>query len=143
MALQDLESFADDMRRLSEVLPEAKPILARRVAGLIADQFDRGIDPYGRPWAALAAATLIKGRTPPPLTDTGALRSSVDVRPTSKGFAVSIDPLAQIHQEGNKAQNLPARKILPETELPETWRQAAIEASNIAFERRLSKGKKR
>src|SRR5690606_17437543 len=53
-----------------------------QIAGAVSDAindriqagFDQGTDPYGSPWAELAPYTLAKGRTPPPLTESGGLR---------------------------------------------------------------------
>lgn len=96
------------------------PLLADRISA----GFDSGTDPYGRPWAPLSPRTLAKGRTPPPLTDTGAMRDAITV--TGDGYSVAIyspDEKSSWHQEGDGApgQDLPARPFLPESELPDTW----------------------
>jgi hypothetical protein len=71
------------LRALAEVPSRAAKAASESIATLILDGFDAGTDPYGRPWAPLRPYTLAKGRFPPPLTDSGAMRDSVDVRPTA------------------------------------------------------------
>jgi hypothetical protein len=94
--------------------------------------FDRGVDPYGRPWAPLAPATLRKGRTPPPLTDTWKGRASVEVKPMrGAGVAITVGtPYMKYHQSGASKGNwrLPIRMFLPTNVLPKAWRKIYVEA---------------
>ncbi len=61
----------------------------------ISREFDRGVDPYGRPWAKL------KSRRGQPLRDTGRLDNSFHSRPSSTGFSVGTSVgYAAPHQYG-------------------------------------------
>ena len=99
-----------------------------KIAAEIARQFDEGKDAYGRPWASLAEATISKGRSPPPLTDTGAMKSTVKVetRGNDQLVASIADDPARFHQSGTK--RMPARPILPTGEVPEAWAKAVEES---------------
>ncbi len=119
----------DRLGELASVPSRVAKDASKRIAKLIDDQFNNGVDPYGNPWAPLMPATLKKGRRPPPLTDTRAMRDGVSVAPRAgAGVAIEIDAdYAQFHQGGTA--NMEARPILPaESELPDEW-QDAIESS--------------
>lgn len=94
-------------------------------------EFDDGVDPYGDPWEPLADATTDRGRTPPPLTDTGAMRGSLSVRPMrGAGVQITIDHPAAPHQTGwsGPQGSGPARPILPARgELPIAWQDLIAE----------------
>ncbi len=129
--------------RLSD-LKEVPSRVASRVAPLLAAElqtgFDSGTDPYGEAWAALAPSTIARGRTPPPLTDTRAMRDSLRVAPLrGSGVGITIDHPAAVHQAGAPSKNIPARPILPaEDELPQNW-QDIIEDATIDEYRRATK----
>jgi hypothetical protein len=100
-----------------------------RVAQLAADPIRRlieagfaaGADPYGAPWSPLAASTLRRGRRPPPLTDTGATRSSVAVRAFGPSLVATVEGAADFHNPDRQG-----RQILPSEArgLPASWEQA-------------------
>jgi len=125
--------LVDRIADLASVPSRAAPRAARSIATLIEEEFAHGHDPYGDPWAPLAEATLAKGRTPPPLTDTRAMRRGVQVKPQrGAGIAVTIDaayaPPHQTGWEGPQGSG-PARPMLPDrAELPDEWTEA-IEAA--------------
>jgi hypothetical protein len=99
---------------------------------------DTGTDPHGEPWAELAPATLAKGRTPPPLDETGALRGSANARPT-QGAGVVVeytDEKAQPTQQGSAYQNRPPRMILPNGRMPDSWRAKLKELTTKAVKRK-------
>jgi hypothetical protein len=91
--------------------------------------FTLGSDPYGKPWAQLAPATLAKGRAMPPLTDTGRMRESLRVNVGVRSIVATVDDPAGYHQEGTRY--MPARPILPNDAqgLPDAWRAALSEAA--------------
>lgn len=74
-------------------------------------QFTLGTDPYGNAWEPLAPVTIGKGRTPPPLTDTGKMRDSLQVTVTGESIRFSMGGPAVYHQHGGV--RLPQRKIFP------------------------------
>ncbi len=120
--LLKLGQLAENLRRLASVPSRVSRPVSDEIAKSIQKQFDDGVNAYGRAWAALAPSTLAKGRTPPPLTDTRAMRNSLNVRPASAaGVQISIGFPAGIHQGGSPKTNLPARPVLPTGVFPRTW----------------------
>lgn len=137
MARKRFADLAASLRTLSSIPATAARGGAERIAAQVQEDFDAGLDPYGNAWEDLAEATLAKGRTPPPLTDTGSMRASVDVSPMQgAGISITIDDPAVHHQYGTI--NMPARPIFPnQGALPDTWRRAIADAGEEAFERQL------
>lgn len=139
MSFKGFQRLHGTLRALSEVPSRVAADASVRIAGLIDESFDAGIDPYGRPWAPLKPYTLAKGRFPPPLTDSGAMRSSIDVHPTAgAGIEVTIGTdYATFHQAGTR--DMVQRQILPQSAgLAPSWREAIAEAvrTNVAKARR-------
>lgn len=99
---------------------------AKKIEGLIAEEFDRGADPYGNAWEPLAESTIARGRTNPPLTDTGDMRGSVQVTVYGTDIVASVDDPFPYHQAGTA--NMPARPILPTGATPDSW-VAAVDES--------------
>jgi hypothetical protein len=108
------------------------------VTKLVQDQFDKGVDPYGRPWAPLAASTLAKGRRPPPLTETRRLREGTRayvMRAHYAGLRVVVGaPYGYFHQVGFRVgrTKVKPRRILPQFGLPRAWSDALRAASRQA-----------
>lgn len=122
-----------NLSRLSRVPAQTAAAVSTDIAVEIEKEFDAGQDPYGRAWEALRPATLRRGRRPPPLTDTGHLRSSVRVAPTAgAGIAIVIGAeYARFHQTGTV--NMAARPILPAGGFPASWSQAIKRAAENQF----------
>ena len=131
--------LADRVADLAEVPSRASAVIAAELEELIQDEFDAGTDPYGQPWKSLAAATVARGRSAPPLTDTGAMRASARVRPMRPaGVAVTIDHPGAPHQTGwsGPQGTGPARPILPDrAELPPDWQDAIADRVEAEFKR--------
>lgn len=131
--------LADRIADLAEVPSRVAAVVAPELEGLIDDEFTAGHDPYGTAWKPLAEATIEKGRTPPPLTDTRAMRESVAVRPMrAAGVSVQIAHPAAPHQTGwqGKQGSGPARPILPaRSELPDAWAIVITDAIEREFGR--------
>lgn len=136
--LAGLRELAENLRKLGGVPSRASRAASEKIAEVIQDQFDAGVDPYGEPWAPLAPSTLERKQGPGILDETGAMRESIDVSPMSgAGVKVTIgEDYARFHQEGTS--RMPARKILPEEELPDTWARAIEDAVDEAFEKTLA-----
>lgn len=134
-----MPSFRQLMSNLAElesVPSRVATAAAAKIKASIDDQFSRGEDPYGVAWKALRPATLAKGRTPPPLTASGALRDSIRVTPKQgAGIEITIGvPYAGFHQTGTK--NMVPRSILPDgSELPDEWTDAIEESFHDAVRR--------
>lgn len=134
MSFKGFQRLHGTLRALSEVPSRAAADASVRIAGLIDESFDAGTDPYGRAWAPLRPYTLAKGRFPPPLTDSGAMRASVDVKPTAgAGIEVTIGTdYATFHQTGTR--DMVQRQILPQSGgLAPSWREAIAAAVRAAM----------
>ena len=141
----DLSRMGQLADRLSE-LAAVPSAIARRVSatidGLLEQEFAAGDDPYGDPWAPLAESTVERGRSAPPLTDSGAMRASAHARPLAHaGVGITIDHPAAPHQTGWSGPRGagPARPILPARgELPESWDDAIAKVARDEFRRRVA-----
>lgn len=124
----DARAFSRVLRELAKVPSKIAKVAAPRLTDRLRSGFADGVDPYGNEWAPLAPRTLAKGRTPPPLTESGDLAGGTEVRPLRGAglglFApetLSRGAPASIHMTGDGAK-LPARPYLPQYALPATWR---------------------
>jgi phage virion morphogenesis protein len=108
-------------RQLNDLTPAFKAIgeyYLRRTD----DGFRSETNPYGQPWAPLAASTLKqkarKNRIPKTLQSRGIMRASTSYQATSRsvliGFATNY---AQYHQFGTK--KMAQRMLLPSNGLPQ------------------------
>lgn len=126
-----------NLRRLSEVPSQAAREAATSIQALIEQEYATGKDSTGRPWAPLRPATLAKGRTPPPLTATRAMRETTEVKPMA-GAGVSVtfeEDYASYHHTGTK--NMVARPVAPTGAFPKAWGDAIDSAVQNAMSRRL------
>lgn len=125
--ISGMGQLAKRVEDLSRVPSRAARRVAADLENLIGEEFDAGADPYGNAWEPLAPATLDRGRTPPPLTDTHAMRDSVSVAPLARaGVGVTIAHPAAPHQTGwvGPQGEGPARPILPSGVMPARWNEA-------------------
>lgn len=122
--LAELRSLASRVDGLSEVPSRAAKRAIPELDASLQAEFSAGTDPYGAPWVSLSAATLRRGRSAPPLTDTGRMRATAKARAASRsGLAVTIAPPAQFLER--------KRPMLPEHGEPPRWREiieGAVEA---------------
>lgn len=137
--LRGLADVAAFLQGLDEMPAKALVEATDAIGTSLGEQFAKGCDPYGEPWAPLSAATLAKGRHAPPLTDTGALKASVSVV-AHIGSTISIvirvdSDVADFHQHGGA--HLPQRKIVPAEgdPLPVVWEKAIVAAFNREVDR--------
>lgn len=120
--------LARALRELARVPSQIAPAVADAINERIADGFASGVDPYGNAWAPLAPATLAKGRTPPPLTESGGLAGGTYAAPMG-GAGVALHTVgtlprgapSTVHMTGT-AGVMPSRPFLPNRGLPATWR---------------------
>jgi hypothetical protein len=138
-----LDVMAERLSELAAVPSRAARGASTRLEALVQDEFDRGVDPYETPWRPLSPATLAKGRTPPPLTDTHVMRDSLRVRPLAgAGVGVTIDHPAGPHQTGwsGPQGEGPARPILPARgEMPDAWIDAIEASAAEAFKKAVGR----
>ena len=127
-AVTKLEYVIRSLERLAVVPRQLAVDAAPEITRLQRAQYAAGTDPYGARWKALAAATLRKGRRPPPLTDTKRMKNTTITIPLLAGriglrhFVHA--PYGVHHQYGSPRANLPKREILPMRGLPPAWRIA-------------------
>jgi phage gpG-like protein len=136
--LSGIQALQARLRELQQVPSQAASEASEEIQELIEAEFDSGHDPYGNPWVPLRPATLARGRRPPPLTDTGAMRDSVNVQPMAgAGIGITIGTeYAPYHQYGTS--RMEARPMLPDgDEMPESWVEAVSTACDNAADRRM------
>lgn len=97
---------------------------------LIDERFEARAAPDGARWDARKPPT----GTWPLLEKSGRMRKEYHISATATGVAVTSNtPYAGFHQTGTK--NMPARRVLPEAGLPQTWRDQIDEAVAAELER--------
>ena len=136
--ISGMGQLAQRVADLGQVPSRAAKAIAAELEGLIEEEFDAGADPYGNAWTPLAESTMARGRTPPPLTDSGAMRESLRVAPLARaGIGITISHPGAPHQTGwsGPQGSGPARPILPAREMPERWAEAIEVEVAAAFGR--------
>lgn len=141
MAIAELGRLQATLHELTLVPRKVAEIAAPKIDRLLRQQFRDGQDPYGKAWAPLKPATLAKGRTPPPLTDSTDLRdgTGASVAPGNRaGIRLRVGArYGYFHQAGYRnartGGKVPARRILPQFGLPRAWSAILREAARKAF----------
>jgi hypothetical protein len=119
--------------KLSRVPSQVARGASDGISAAIQAEFDAGTDPFGDEWAPLEPVTIDKGRFPPPLTDTHAMRDGIEVKPLrGAGISVTIPDPGVHHQYGTKY--MVARPIFPDR-MPDTWQRAIADSAEEAFTR--------
>lgn len=147
--IRRMGELADRIGELAQIPSRISKAVADRLSDLIAEQFEEGVDPYGRPWAALAERTLRKHDEPALQAEFGGqpgpMAESARAFPMrGAGVALTVDFPGGIHQTGAKrgAWRMPKRAILPdEGELPEAWARAIETELDLAFGRSAKGGR--
>jgi hypothetical protein len=141
----DLAQGIDRIGKLAELMGTLRGV--PRLAALkaqtpilraVQEEFVKGQDPYGRPWAPLRPATLaIHG--PPPLSRTLALAVDTDVSlldGLKNGLAITLGrAYGYFHQVGFRhgRSMVPARRPLPQHGMPKRWREITVQAVKDAI----------
>lgn len=139
----DISRLAGLQRNLAELahVPAATSReVSDRLNPMLQQEYATGTDPYGRPWAPLRASTLKKGRRPPPLTASGAMRRGTKAFPLpGAGVGFSLPFPGNIHQ-GGSVRNLAARPVLPRGgRLPASWGLVIRESARDQVRKRLGR----
>jgi hypothetical protein len=133
--LDDIHKAGEAILKLPKVMSRATTDAADLIDDVIQHDFDVGQNPYEEPWAPLMPSTIKRGRHPPPLTDTEALRA-VNCEPLQHaGLKIEFDSdYATFHQTGTA--HMAQRQLVPEEgqELPPRWNDAIVEAYEHAVE---------
>ena len=132
-----LGMLEDNLRRLAEVPAQASKQAAEEIQKLIEEEYDAGKDPNARAWAPLRPSTVAKGRFPPPLTDSRAMRDGTEVKPMAgAGISITFDvDYAVFHHTGTK--NMRARPVIPTGPFPASWEEQLQAACDAAVARRM------
>jgi hypothetical protein len=130
--------YSQALRLLVKVPSQISAKVADRIKKEILKGFTSGKDPYGGAWAPLRPATLAKGRTPPPLTDTGKGKRSIKVSPVSgAGVQVTVGKAyMKYHMTGTPI--MVPRRFLPVNSLPKAWRKIWQEELTKAARKKLN-----
>jgi phage gpG-like protein len=138
--LSKMGKLQDRIADLANVPARASRKVAERLYGEVQEEFDRGVDPYGNDWEPLAASTVERGRSAPPLTDSRDMRNSLQITPMrGAGVGMTIDHPALPHQTGwsGTQGEGPARPILPQgSRLPDAWEEIIDEECSKEFRKR-------
>jgi hypothetical protein len=126
-----------NLLRLAEVPSQASKAASSEIQKLVEAEYDTGSDATGRAWAPLRPATLAKGRTPPPLTATHAMRDGTKVAPQAgAGIQITFDTdYAVFHHTGT--EHMEARPVAPTGAFPASWEEALEQACEAAVARRM------
>lgn len=132
-----LARMEERLRELADVPAKVSKKASEEIEKLMQEQFDQGTDAYGKAWKPLAPATVARGRGAPPLTDSGAMRGTLEVRPLpGAGVGITIDHPGGVHQTGwNGPQGKgPSRPIIPSRgSLPPAWSEVIKAEAVQAF----------
>lgn len=133
--------FARVLHELARVPSRVAVLAAPRLRRLVTEQFTKQQDPYGAAWAPLTAGSIQRGRRPPVLTDTSAMRRGIRVRPMAgAGLSITIPaPYAGFHQTGTSL--MVSRPIFPRAGMPRKWRKALELSFREALGAQLGGGK--
>lgn len=116
-----LRALSSRVRRLKAIPSRVSAEFAEYVQTDLLRTFDAETTPEGAGWAPYAPRSIARGRhLTPMLTETLALRSSIDVRPLpGAGIRITAGaglPYAALHRRGTSI--MPARDFFPKSFLP-------------------------
>ena len=128
-----LDRLSRKIADLSRMPARVSARAASELTPTLQQEFSEGKDPYGGPWASLSVETLRKGRSAPPLTDTGRMRASARAEAAGKaGVAVHIAPPAAFLQT--------KRPMVPVLGAePPRWREIFADAARREFRATMEK----
>ncbi len=126
-------------RALARVPSRLSAPLAERLSERVRDTYTNETDPYGVPWAPLAASTIRrKGGNAVILTRTGASQANCGARPMgSAGVQVYAGGAAGWHSAPSGTR--PARPVLPTRGLPPLWREDIAAVLGAEYARALGR----
>ncbi len=128
--------LAQRVADLARVPARASARVAVALAELIEEEFASEADPYGNAWKPHAKSTVERWGPHPILHLSGAMHSSVNVRPMpGAGVSITIDHPAAPHQTGwsGPQGTGPARPVLPGNRMPARWREAIAAEVSATF----------
>ncbi len=122
--ISKLGNLAKNIARLGTVPARASVRVAAEIKADILSAWDAGMSPYFQKWEPHKEETIRRHGSHPLLELSGAMRSSLDVRPmgATGGVSITIDDPAPFHQGGTK--NMAARPMLPFGTMPAGWKES-------------------
>jgi hypothetical protein len=128
-----LDKLTATLRDLAHIPSQVSAEVSKELTKELQKEYTSGSDPYGKPWAPLKPSTLAKGRRPPPLTDTGRMKSGTVAFPLpGAGVAVVVGAeYGKYHQTGTS--KMEARPILPDKGMPPKWREIVKRVASKAI----------
>ncbi len=141
-AIAAVKRMQGALRKLSAVPSQAASEAAAAIKDLWHQSTASGTDPYGNAWEPHAESTVARWGAHDLLDLSGDMISGLDVTPAQgAGIVASFSSPypAAFHQVGTK--NMPARKVLPDTGIPDTWERAIADALESAFERTMAEAR--
>lgn len=110
-------------------VPQAAAIaFAPELRGFLQAEFSTGTDPFGDAWKPLKAITIRKGRTPPPMTASGAAAAGVAVSAAGTKDRGKLAGYLKYH--------LNSRPVLPLR--GETWPDKWLQAIKAAAAKKMT-----
>ncbi len=131
--MRGFRDLADTLAELEDIPSRIAAEVASGITEEIRQQFDRGCDAYGKPWAPLKPQTVRrKAGDRRVLRRTDVLSSETVARPTAgAGIEITSVEYGMRHQGGTK--HMVARQVLPDGgELPEAWQELIESAADRA-----------
>ena len=133
--LSQLEDIIQDLEEFPEEVEEQIVELGDEFIGELKKTHNAGEDPYGNSWAPRKHDYAW-----PALKKTGNLYNSYEKAKSNDSVSISdTADYAVYHQEGTS--NMAQRKILPDSEIPDSWWEHIEEAADKAVEN-FNKNKK-
>ncbi len=134
-----LGKLAGLARALARVPSRVATPLAERLSERVRDTYANECDPYGVPWAPLAASTVRrKGGNSVILSRTGASAADCGARPMGNaGVQVYAGGAAGWHSAPSGTR--PARPVLPTRGLPPAWREDIAAVLGAEYARALGR----
>lgn len=115
-----------ELREAIATLPKIPSQISKDFAAYakrsLAQSFGKQTDPFGTPWAPYTLGSILRGRVPPLLKESGALAASRFSKALS-GAGIEVgytDSKGKLHQAGTS--RMVARPIVPDT-MPPAWRE--------------------
>ena len=119
--VQGMKELRAGLRELPTIPSQVSTPFAAYVRNSLAQSFGKQSDPYGNAWAPYRPASIARGRKPPLLVETRALKGSRFVNPLA-GAGIELgysDPKADLFQFGT--DRMVARPVLPDDIMPRAW----------------------
>jgi len=124
------------LERIARVPEVASRLLAPVLTTYAREQFAASHDPYGRPWAKLAPATVRKKGHDRILIDTGETAATIQAVPWGSRSVAGVR-IRTMGWHQYPTAHRPARPILPTGPLPPRWAAAARDALREARDRAI------